>query len=298
MLYAARGRRYPFDEAQVGSLLGQKRYTGGFVASPYPADSSLVATTNFKRWGDRYRVLSPTAVYWIDSNPPTSMPITFWDEDRVEKMYTVTYPDFDRGEKFGGEFFFDGKRDVTKVVETVLAPDNASMRVESVRHDEKHGSVVGMVQLAQMSWDVTFFFPKDQTVSSGFDTQKCRIAGEQHFEIRLPHFLWQSHQGHLLWTRRLVTDAREVLYPKRKVRLVLLDSYDRIVAMEYQPVPDFSEITAVARAPLGIVHTRKQLRLYGFASKVLANEIITSYVALYGQLCRRHEWDSIYLDDD
>ncbi|KAJ2975833.1 hypothetical protein NQ176_g5296 [Zarea fungicola] len=242
MTYDSYRNRYFLTERQLidCSPDPQTGITAKAGQSPYPYDARLVENTDFTRWQERYSREVPT-VYWIFFDLEKSLPLHVWDEGLENRLYSVDYCDFDLKGKFKAEFFYEDKRDPTKVVRMVWRPENASV--------------------GQAQWDVMLYSP---VLSSHTDWP---LAGPNHFapgkglaidgpgdyvakhmaldwkscNPKFPYCLWESSQGHLLWTIRIVTDVREISYPRLQKRLVLLDSYDRLVAMEYIPVPTFSE---------------------------------------------------------
>lgn len=290
--------------------------------SPFPLDSNLVMKTDFTQWKERYKSEVPCVVYWIVSDTKTCMPVGLWDESNRRNVYSMDYPDFDLDGKFKAAVCWPRtrKRDV---VPTVWMAENASMRVLT-----SSLQVAGLVQVVQSSWDVVLYFPqphavpasnlnipksssaeqrfefeKETLAKTGHDRQQIssfvgrRISLEEGcYKSELPYFLWRSSRGYLLWTTRIVTDARELTWPKCKNRLVLLDCFDRLVAMVYVPLPTLSESWEIGRHSEMLAPIRKQLRIYTDLSESFVAEIVTSYVALCGQFRRKRDLDLYNMD--
>jgi hypothetical protein len=103
-----------------------------------------------------------------------------------------------------------------------------------------------------------------------------------------PHFVWTGSEGTLLWTLLKMADADDDETAKPVFRLVLLDSYDRLVAMEDGPWTRW-----VLRKSAGKIKpfSRTKLHIYDGYPEALVAEIVMSYVAICAQLTRRGAWD-------
>jgi hypothetical protein len=146
---------------------------------------------------------------------------------------------------------------------------------------------VGMVQYSQRSWDVMFHFRKPSTggdLRRCYNSYLCRVGNDSTcFDPRFPILLWMSTLGPLLWTRR--TTAKKTKYEKPQKNIVLLDAYDRMIAMECKQHPG-------PRCWKDVVETNaQQLRLYGDFSEQCVNQIVTSHAALCGQMRRKSQLD-------
>lgn len=209
-------------------------------------------------------------------------------------LYTVACPDLDWDNKFHLDFLMPmipkDKRD--KLVKTVWSPKTPSIIIHCSSGREEP-RVAGLLQLAQQSWDTKMYFHTDTTdgePSSGYQSRLIGVYDEYVFNPYLPCVLWQSSKGHLLWTRRLVKDGTGGATSIRK-RLVLLDSYDRLVAME---IDDESrterQLIQTTSRPRPPVLPRK-LYMYGNLERVLVEEIIMSYLAILAQIYRKTQME-------
>lgn len=69
-----------------------------------------------------------------------------------------------------------GKRDETKVVPTLWKPENASIHVITTSRDNGVPQVAGLLQVAQMSWDVMLYFPPAASISTLILKTKSSVA--------------------------------------------------------------------------------------------------------------------------
>ncbi|KAH8901322.1 hypothetical protein GQ53DRAFT_756963 [Thozetella sp. PMI_491] len=290
-----------------------------FARSPYPLDGRLTVGIDYDNWQERYRAMEPVTVLQIDRTLEQCMPVEIWDYKRSKRLYDVSYPDFDRAGKFNSELFWSYMRKPGDIVETIWKPTHASMRVQRATS----GAVAGLAQMTQLSWCVKLYFPrpdgsaglvldlqagratsqtsiseevtkKKAVAAPKYNSQKYTISDIRVFSSSYPFFLWESSEGYLVWTKPGVTDRVQPAEEKPVSRYILLDSYDRLVAMEYYELSPSSEVAAARKAegknPQPISRNHNQLRLYGDFSERLVDEIITSYVAFKGQVWREIDY--------
>lgn len=275
--------------------------------SPFPPDTQLVQKTDFTRWKERYRDEQPVRVFALGVESDFYRITGIWNADHSSMLYQVTYPDLDYSwdGKFGANLLWKHRKNDSALLDPVYATSNASLCVSSTNVAGKNG--IAMAQIAQLKWDVRFYFPEQEHPEqeqkgqpSTHDTHTR--ADEMSFDVWQPYFRWESCQGELVWMRRPVIDATSaaVAKSKPKKRDVLLDSYDRLVAMISW---DDSKITFKEaynnekRRRNGETSTRQprytELRLYGQFSERLILEILTSYVALRMQQKRAYDFNTL-----
>lgn len=147
-----------------------------------------------------------------------------------------------------------------------------------------------------------FYFPK---ATGGYESRMQPIkhrSSEEAFDLFDLYFRWDSCAGELLWMRRMAIDARSNVGAdaKPQKQLVLLDRYDRLVAMEWhkQLKVTFKEAYSDAQErqdgeQVVRKYSNRELRLYGDFSNQLVLEILTSYATLQAQLARKAKLDEL-----
>lgn len=259
----------PFNHEQI-----HQSSLGPFAPSPYQPDPDLVQSIDFGNWKERYSQQQPAEILRVGKGP-NGLPNRLWNDDRSQELYEVAFPDCDvsMAGKFGADMFWKHRHDESTIVPLTYSPSNASICVSPAASPgrRKASTGFGLMQLAQQSWDVAFYFPREP---KRYQTQ-LQQARRNSFDAFDPCFLWKSCDGDLTWTCRYATDAKAGPEMKPKKPLVLLDSYDRLVAMVCYPDKDV------------------ELRLYGEFPENLKLEIVTSYVAFALQDKRRVDWDYI-----
>jgi hypothetical protein len=257
-------------------------------------------------FADRYRSLVPASILDVDWNKWLDMPVTFRTLDRRTKAYEVKFIDFDpEDSKLNAVMFFPAKRDPHFIHPLIWTPERANLRIMDTK--ERPEKEVGLVQLAQSEWDVGMYFPKSApgspnpdkkgSAATGYDFRHQEIGSNHHVFARgHPHFVWSSSEGPLLWTVQRSADALS-LGQSSEDRLILLDCYDRLVAMEHcQGYPRWKDWDAVERNH--VFESHLNLRFYGSLSQKMMDEIVVSYVAVTAQMRRKGEWDVININSD
>lgn len=242
--------------------------------SPFPFNQNLVQETDFDKWQNRYKNQVPSVSFWV-KNGKNQLPAEFLDEGENNTLFQVQYKDFDLKTTYKPENCWLKKGASYNLPAPNWTPDNATIRV--ISQDTQKDA--GLMQLHPSTWDLRFYFPT-QGESSHIQTYRNTsvMPDKNFYDRKLPFLHWKSSQGSLVWTDRLCTDAREYSWPHHRKHLVLLDSYDRLVAMEYTALEE------------GKFNLRAQLRFYGDLSDLLIGEIVTSYVALYAQMKREYDY--------
>jgi len=228
------------------------------------------------------------------------VPSNFLSADGSSKLYDVSFPDFDPTTKFHASFFWPGHFAATGVVECVWDRRHASIAVTNC-----NSGLPGFVQLAQQSWDIMFHLPQAEIAEGqeGTDGESnsrlCTIEHADEFTWSCPHFGWMSSEGPLLWTQRNLADAEDQPSKGNKTgsrfRFVLLDGYDRLISAEDEK-PHRAAPRKRGRAEEPMM--RSKLHFYMDLSEKLTDEVIMSYVALYSQLKRKEDWDSIWVAEN
>ncbi|KAJ6783524.1 hypothetical protein PWT90_02055 [Aphanocladium album] len=272
--------------------------------SPFPQDTELVRKTDFSGWKERYRNEQPVSIFTFGGGLHEID--GFWDAGHSIMLYSVTYPglDYSWDGKFGANFMWKHRKDKSPP-EPVYGPSNASLCVSATRmagrNDRQHFHT-GIAQIAQLKWDVRFYFPEQEPSDQPKLQYRHTIADEMTFDTWQPYFRWQSCQGELVWMRRPVIDAKSatIAESKPKKRVILLDAYDRLVAMvgwEDSKITFREAYNNSMRQRRGEPSTGKpiytELRLYGNFSERLILEILTSYSALCVQQKRASDFNTL-----
>lgn len=255
------------------------------------------ALSNF---AERHRSLVPDLILDVDWNRWLDMPVYFRALDRQSRpAYEVQFPDFDLDGKLNAVMFWPHKRDPHYFCPLVWTPEHANLRVVSPR---ERGREVGLVQLAQSEWDVGMYLPKragtgEATAAVGYDFRHQEI-GSNHFVFARshPHFVWSSSEGPLLWAIQRAADGL-CDGQAAEERLILLDCYDRLIAMEHCKFDArWNQWDSVPRDHVFDSHLN--LRFYGSLPAKIVDEIVVSYVALSAQMRRKGEWDFVNIETD
>lgn len=259
----------------------------------------LKSLTDF---AERHRSLLPDLILDVDWNKYLDLPVSFRSLGNRSKVYDVQLPDFDLDGKLNAAMFWPAKRDPHLLSQLVWSPERANLRVVGAR--EPGGGKpreVGLVQLAQTEWDVGLYFPKGQNSADkapqGYDFRHQEI-GSNHFVFAAghPHFVWSSSEGPLLWTIQRAADGLSEGQVADD-RLVLLDCYDRLIAMEHcRYDARWNQWGNVPRDY--VVESHLNLRFYGSLPQKIVDEIVVSYVAVLAQMRRKGEWDVVNIETD
>jgi hypothetical protein len=254
-------------------------------------------------FSERHRSLFPDLILDVDWNRYLDMPVALRNLGSSTKIYEVQFPDFDLDGKLNPVMFWPSKRDPHYFTPLVWTPERSHVRVVSPKDAKRE---VGLVQLAQAEWDVGMYFPKHAATASaaaappkpvGYDFRHQEV-GLNHFVFARahPHFVWSSSEGPLLWTIQRTADGLcegQVAYD----RLVLLDCYDRLVAMEHCKYDArWREWDTVSRGH--VFESHLNLRFYGGLSGKMVDEVVVSYVAVSAQMRRKGEWDVVNIETD
>lgn len=126
-----------------------------------------------------------------------------------------------------------------------------------------------------------------QNVAPEYESKTMAVDDESVFAPKLPYILWKSSKGHLLWTSRLAQDGAASA-PTLEKRMVLVDSYDRLVAMEldYEQRPTKERYFQTTDRPKAPSSPRK-LCLYGNLEQDMVEQVMTTYVAILAQMFRK-----------
>lgn len=275
--------------------------------SPFSPDTELVQKTDYSRWKERYRHEQPTKTFTIAIESDVYKVTGFWDADHANQLYSVTYPDLDYSfdGKFGANLLWKHRKDNSALLDPVYAAANASLCVSSASAPGTNEGQLhtATAQIAQLKWDVRFSFP-EKGQGDGHGTRSTHTKADKlTFDYWQPYFRWESCQGELVWMRRPAIDAKSaaIAESKPKKRDVLLDRYDRLVAiiswedskLTFKEVYD-DEMRRRRGDPPRIKEQRyTELRLYGEFSEELILEILTSYVVLMVQRKRANDFDTL-----
>ncbi|KAB5515522.1 hypothetical protein GE09DRAFT_578936 [Coniochaeta sp. 2T2.1] len=275
-----------------------------------PLKVDFKSLTNF---AERHRSAFPDLILDVDWNKWLDVPVSFrkLGDRHTTKVYETQFPDFDLDNKLNAVMFWPQKRDPHYFVPLVWSPEHANLRVVSPRDGKRE---VGFVQLAQAEWDVGMYFPKQSPSSSspptsnntkappvGYDFRHQEIGLNHHvFARNHPHFVFSSSEGPLLWTIQRAADGLSQGQPSED-RLVLLDCYDRLVAMEHCRFGEarWKDWDTVPRE--GVFESHLNLRFYGGLldrGTRVVDEIVVSYVAVCAQMRRKGEWDFVNIETD
>ena len=275
-----------------------------------PPKVDLKTLSNF---ADRYRSLFPDRIFDVDWNRHLDVPVAFRALDRggrggAEVVYAVEFPDFDLGGTLDAAMFWPSRRDPHYFRPLTWTPERANVRVVAGCGGVPKPMETGLVQLAQSEWDVGLYFPKHSSPSAAGKTGSVRPpagydfrhqeVGSNHFVFARghPHFVWSSSEGPLLWTIQRAADGLcdgQVA----EDRLILLDCYDRLVAMEHcKWDARWKEWDTVGKSQ--VFESHLNLRFYGGLDTRIVDEIVVSYVAVTAQMRRKGEWDVINISTD
>jgi hypothetical protein len=252
-------------------------------------------------FADRYRSCVPDQILDVDWNKWYDMPVSFHSMDRTT-VYDVSFPDFDLDGKLNAVMFFPMKQDPHLLYHHLWAPENANIRVTS--SGDQPPKEIGLIQLAQTSWDVGFLFPKARDDNKQADSSPPQYTFRHHdignnhlaFSRGHPHFLWSSGEGPLLWTIQRSADGLAEAHTPAEDRLILLDCYDRLMAMEHCKIDArWTKWHTVGRDQ--VFKSYLNLRFYGGLSPKMIDEIVVSYVAICAQMRRKGEWEIVNLED-
>lgn len=265
---------------------------GRTAPSPFPTSSLTVKDVPGVE--SRYRHMRPTSAFSVQFGSKPGVPSRIVRSRGTGGTYTVEYPDLDWDAKFGVDFLIPNRINKAKAVKTVWSPRRPSIRISSSSGDADHSHTAGLVQLSQMRWDIRLYIPKStstQPASTEYETIMIGAHDENIFDPELPYVLWKSSRGHLLWTSRLAKDGAMSANNIER-RLILVDSYDRLVAMEVDSAPRptrgrYIKTTDPPPAP----SSPRKLCIYNNLQKPLVDEIVTSYVALLAQTFRKAHKD-------
>ncbi|OIW33067.1 hypothetical protein CONLIGDRAFT_640226 [Coniochaeta ligniaria NRRL 30616] len=250
-------------------------------------------------FADRHRSLFPDLILDVDWNKYLDMPVSLRTLDRHARTYEVRFPDFDLDGKLNAVMFWPSKRDPHFFCPLIWTPERANLRVVGPAAD-RDSREVGLVQLAQAEWDVGMYFPKrgaDGGEVGGYDFRHQEV-GANHFVFARnhPHFVWSSAEGPLLWTVQRAADGL-CEGQGAEDRLILLDCYDRLIAMEHCKFDArWREWDSVPRDH--VFESHLNLRFYGALPAKMVDEIVVSYVAVSAQMRRKGEWDFVNIETD
>lgn len=287
------GRRNYVESSQLSG--GGGGGAGKTAPSPHPASSLTVKDVPAVE--ARYRHLRPTGAFSVQFGSQPGVPSSIKGRARgTGGTYTVEFPDLDWQGKFNVDFLIPNRINKAKFVKTVWSPRRASIRISS-SSPSGADRVAGLVQLSQTRWDIQLYFPKETattTVPPAPPEYESRMIGahdESLFDPDLPYVLWKSSKGHLLWTSRRARDGTASGTAIEK-RMILVDSYDRLVAMEVGCGPRSTRGKYIQRTdPPPEFPSPQTLYVYGNLPRPLVDEIVTSYVAVRAQTFRKAHKD-------
>lgn len=303
------GHCYYVDDPQlVASRPGSLIRT---AVSPFPV-SSLTLKDLPQGGGNRYCLSRPCAKYSVEMSKSTGLPVKFQTRG-VTKAYAVSYPRFSRLADYNIHNVMNLNR-LPEIHESRGLEDGDRY----IRLSSEIGRTVGAVKISKRSWGVSLYShqtamaAKTDTSISDETTTNKNSAGENYqlgevyssdgrmFSADWSCFPWKSSRGYLLWTCRLARDAisttTTTIPPTGKVssRLVLVDAFDRLVAMEIDGGARRRNEQLVRRVdPPPLLSSQRELRLYGKLANKLVEEILTSYMALKWQSRRRSNLDYV-----
>ncbi|KAJ3498461.1 hypothetical protein NLG97_g1101 [Lecanicillium saksenae] len=282
------GNRNYIEPSQLVELRSADGVARKVAPSPYRPDS--IMAKDVAGIASRYRHLQPTAAFSVQFGSTDGVPSVIRRIKGTREVYTVACPDLDWDNKFHVDFLMPTipKHKKNRLIQTVWSPTTPSIIVHcsSGRQEPR---VAGLLQLAQQRWDTKLYFPAETTdrdASPKYESRLIGICDEYIFNPYFPCMLWQSSKGHLLWTSRLVNDGTGTAGALRK-HLVLLDSYDRLVAMEIDNESRTSRQLMQTTSPPRPPALPRNLYVYGDLERPLVEEILISYVAVLAQIYRK-----------
>lgn len=260
--------------------------------SPLPWPPEKLPSSAVVNFSGRYRRITPTQILRIQLHDQTGLPTSASDDNGSRKLFEVVYDNLN----FEGNFHvscLQPNKDAQPVARTIAW--HLSNTTFSVL--DNCGLRCGAAQLSPTSWDVGFYFPTHPNAA----VRNCNIGPQGvEFTRRCPQFLWRSTSGVLFWTIRRAADAENDTSKHAGLRLVLLDGYDRLVAMNdgnWTNALNYGLGKPDSKSwPMHQHYTpiqQNKLYLCGQYTDVLVGEIVTSYVALCIQLMRRMHWDEM-----
>jgi len=286
--------------------------------SPLGRPPAKVDFRSLANFSERHRSLLPDLILDVDWNRYLDVPVAFrplgssssGGGSTTKKIYEVEFPDFDLDGRLNAVMFWPSRRDPHYFRPLVWTPERANLRVvaaaAAARDEDGNSSPkreVGLVQLAQAEWDVGMYFPKQQQSPAGkaaagrYDFRHQEV-GSNHFVFARnhPHFVWSSSEGPLLWTVQRAADGLGEGEAAEE-RLVLLDCYDRLIAMEHcRYEARWKEWDSVPRDH--VFESHLNLRFYGGLPARIVDEVVVSYVAVLAQMRRKGEWDIVNIETD
>lgn len=280
----------PITQDQGGIVRGELLQTVRYWPSPLPWPAEKLPSSAIVNFSERYRRIRPTRILRIQLNDETGLPISASDDSHSQRLYEIVYANFHLQGNFHVSFLRPGART------TAWHPSNATFSVLDNR-----GLICSSAQLSPVSWDVGFYFLSHTNRAIDQTVRNCNIAPDGvEFTRRYPQFLWRSTLGVLFWTIRRAADAENDTTKHAGLRVVLLDGYDRLVAMNdgnwTNPLnyglgkPDSKSWPM--HQPYTPIRQNKLYLCGHFADDFIA-EVLTSYAALCAQLLRRMHWDEM-----
>ncbi|TQV91470.1 hypothetical protein V2A60_008884 [Cordyceps javanica] len=285
------GNRNYVESSQLITSRSKDGVTRRIAPSPYAA-SSLVLK-DVPSVAARYRHLRPKSVFSVQFEGNTGVPSKIVRTGASGETYKIDCPDLDWNRKFHIDYVIPKRPRKHGLIKTIWSHRRPSIKVLSSLGADK-GRVAGLVQLSQQRWDVKLYFPRDvldQDTAPEYEARMIEAHDEYIFAPELPHVLWKSSEGHLLWTSRFAKDGTGSGDAIEK-RMVLVDSYDRLVAMEISSEPQsarakYFKTTDRPRAP----SLSRRLYMYGNLTQNMVNEVVTAYVAVLAQMFRKARKD-------
>ncbi|OAA79404.1 hypothetical protein LEL_02890 [Akanthomyces lecanii RCEF 1005] len=286
------GNRNYVEPSQLIALRSADGVAGKTAPSPYPTSSLTVKDVPGAEV--RYRHLRPTSVFSVQFGGKPGVPSKIVRSRGTGGTYIVDCPDLDWDAKFGVDFLIPNRINKAKAVKTMWSPRRPSIRISSSSGDAGASDTAGLVQLSQMRWDIRLYFTKETIArlsSPEYESITIGAHDENIFDPELPYVLWKSSKGHLLWTSRLAKDGTASANKVEK-RLILVDSYDRLVAMEVDSEPRSTRGRYIKTTdPPPAPSSSRKLCIYNNLQKPLVDEIVTSYVAVLAQMFRKAHKD-------
>lgn len=284
--------------AQNGGRIveGELMQTVRYWPSPLPWPAEKLPSSAIVNFSERYRRVRPTKILRIQLNDENGLPISVSDDSHSHKLFEIVYANFHLQGNFHVSSLRPRKDARPGARTTAWHLSNATLSILDNR-----GLSCGSAQLSPISWDVGFYFLSHTNRAIDQAVRNCNIGSDGvEFTRRYPQFLWRSTLGVLFWTIRRAADAENDTTKHAGWRVVLLDGYDRLVAMNdgnwtnalnYGLGKPDSKSWPMHQPYTPIRHNK--LYLCGqFADEFIA-EILTSYVALCAQLLRRMHWDEM-----